>query len=472
MELLLAVMDDFPFSIIVYDENSNLLLVNKETKKLLGYQTESWIGKNRWGILGFILEPNCLASLGEAKIVGENNKCTEYSVSFKNKDGIIQTGKIVAYELRDKIGEIKGYLDLITYDVNIMGNKDESENMSEIIQESIDIGIMAVDNNLAITSFNKQAEKVTGKRKQEVIGKNIRYLYPNDPYEYQFIQRTLLEGKEFKNAEEIIEINGSRVELIVDTNLLRNKDDQIIGAVCICKDITDFRRIEKEIEKSERLRILSELFSGVAHEIRNPLAGIKGFLQLLENNCRKGLITERNLFYIESILEEIDRINNIIKEFLLLNKNSERTKISVNINELIENVINLMETLSLQKSIRVEKRLDYSLTNIYGHSDHLKQIFINLIKNSIEALEVGGNILIKSSLENGEIKVEIIDDGPGILPEIMDKIIYPFFTTKAEGTGLGLSICKKIIREHGGRIIIESIVDGGTTVKIYLPTNK
>ena len=466
---MLAIMDNFPLSVNVYDEKGNLLLANKETRKLLGYDTKSWIGKNRREILSSILAPCCLDSLDLIKPIGEINN-SEYFVLFKNKGGGLQPGKIITYELKDKTGRIKGFLDL-NCDISMIKDKNESESMLEIILESINVGIMVVNNSLIVTNFNKQAEKITGRTREEVINKHIKYLYPNDPYSYQFLQRTIMEGKEFKNAEEIVEVNGKRLELIVDTNLLRNNDGQTIGAVCICKDITDFKRMEKEIEQSERLKLLNELSAGVAHEIRNPLAGIKGFLQLLEVNCGKGLMIEKNLFYIKSILEEVDRINIITREFLLLNKNTKKIKAQIDINRLIESVLSLMGTLSLQKSIKIEKRLDYNLTKVYGHSEHLKQVFINLIKNSIEALVVGGSILIRSSPEEGKIKVEIIDNGPGIPPEIMDRIVYPFFTTKEEGTGLGLSICKKIIRDHGGTMTIESIVGNGTTVKVYLPTN-
>ena len=470
MELMLAVMDNFPLSINAYDENGRLLLANKETKKLLGYDTENWIGKNRREILNFILDPYCLEALDLIEPTGDSN-CIEHFVLFKNKDGELQPGKIITCKLRDKAGKIKGFLDL-NFDISIIKNRDESTSMIEIILESIDVGILAVDNNLVVTNFNKQAEKIIGKTKEEVVNRHIKYLYPNDPYEYQFIQRTIIEGKEFKNTEEIVEVNGKTLELIVDTNLLRDKDSKTVGAVCICKDITDFKRMEKEIEENERLKLLNELSAGVAHEIRNPLAGIKGFLQLLENNYRKEIMTEKNLFYIQSILEEVDRINSITKDFLLLNKNMETTKTKININQLIESVLSLMEPLSLQKSIKVEKKLDYSLTKVHGHSEHLKQVFINLIKNSIEALKVGGGIIVQTSPKDGGIEVGIIDDGPGIPPEIIDKIIYPFFTTKMEGTGLGLSICKKIIRDHGGRMIIENIAGSGAAVRVYLPTDE
>lgn len=350
-------------------------------------------------------------------------------------------------------------------------NRDTSENMLDTILESIDVGILAIDNNLIVTNFNREAEEITGRTRKEVIGRHIKYLYPNDPYEYQFIQRTIIEGEEFKNAEEIVTVDGKKLELIVDTNLLRNSEGKILGAVCIFKDITDFKRMEKELGENEHLKMLNELAAGIAHEIRNPLAGIKGFLQLLEINYRKGLMTEKNLFYINSILEEVDRINSITKEFLLLNRNIEAIKVEIDINHLLENVLILMETLSLQKSIKMERKMDYSLPKIYGHSEHLKQVFINLIKNSLEALKVGGSIIVETNQKDGGIEVGIIDDGPGIPPEIVDKIIYPFFTTKMEGSGLGLSICKKIVRDHGGKMNIESVLEIGTTVRVYLPTN-
>lgn len=352
-----------------------------------------------------------------------------------------------------------------------MRDKNEKRSIIENILESVDVGILAVDNNLIVKVFNKQAEKIIGRNKDAVISKHIKFLYPNDPYEYQFIQRTIIEEKEFKNAEEIVKVNGKKIELLVDTNLLKNEYGETIGAVCLFKDITNFKKLEKGLEENERLKLLSELSAGVAHEIRNPLAGIKGFLQLLEINYKKESVKEKNLFHIHSVLEEVDRIDNITKEFLLLSKDLKVIKSEVNINKLIKNVLSLMETLSLQKSIRIETRLDYNFTSIYGHGEHLKQVFINLIKNSIEALEIGGKILIQSYFQDKQIKVEVVDNGSGIPSKIIDKIVYPFFTTKAEGTGLGLSICKRIIQNHGGKMDIESREGKGTTIRVFLPIN-
>lgn len=221
--------------------------------------------------------------------------------------------------------------------------------------------------------------------------------------------------------------------------------------------------------KSENLRVLGEMAAGIAHEIRNPLTSIKGFIQLLDQS-----VSDSNeKFYLSIISNEIDRINEVVGELLFIAKPqaSIQTWQNVNMTKVIQDVKMLLEptAMLIQASIEIQA-VDNQLKTSAIEEKQVKQVLINIFKNSLEAVSKGGRIRIKSEkIQENRIRIRVIDNGGGIKRSVLEKLGEPFYTTKERGTGLGLTVCFKIIRENHGDILIRSKEGLGTIVDIILP---
>lgn len=240
------------------------------------------------------------------------------------------------------------------------------------------------------------------------------------------------------------------------------------GIVFISRDITEKKKADEYIRNSEKLAVLGELAAGVAHEIRNPLTSIKGLFSLMKNG---DFDREKYYLYNEVICDELDRIEYIVNEFMALAKpDATQYKSKVNLVQLLQDTVMLLT--SEANLFNVEIRLLFKEKKIYVscESNQIKQVFINIIKNAIDAMSEGGilTIGIKES-ENNTVTLIFIDNGIGIEEERLKSIGVPFFTNKEKGIGLGLTISNKIITEHKGVLKVESLAGKGTTVSISLP---
>lgn len=215
-----------------------------------------------------------------------------------------------------------------------------------------------------------------------------------------------------------------------------------IARQVLLRDITQQKRNEELLIRSEKLAVIGQLAAGVAHEIRNPLTSIKGFVQLLQSR------TTDNQEYYKIILSELNRINDIVSEFMVYAKPDVIVFKMRNIEVILLNVITLMRSQALMRNIQLSSEFEHDIPLIHCDENRLKQVFINLIKNAIEAMPSGGSILIRVKYKNGKkIRVFIMDQGEGIPKKLISKLGEPFFTTKEGGTGLGLMICNKIIED-------------------------
>lgn len=234
----------------------------------------------------------------------------------------------------------------------------------------------------------------------------------------------------------------------------------------IGRDITEQKKAYDLFLRSEKLSIVSELAAGVAHEVRNPLTSIKGFMQLANQTG------EFNSQHVQIMLSEILRIESIVSEYLSLAKPNQNSPKSLqNIDMLVRNVITLFESQANLRNITIHSDLNYPF-QIMCNPNEIKQVFINIFQNAIEAIESNGDIYIylKNTLEDG-VEIIFIDNGCGIEKERLKKIGEPYFSTKEKGTGLGLLTSNRIIEKHNGTIKIDSVVNKGTEVKVFFPAS-
>lgn len=225
------------------------------------------------------------------------------------------------------------------------------------------------------------------------------------------------------------------------------------------------------LHRADRLAAMGQLAAGVAHEVRNPLTAIRSTMQYVGSNMRS---EQKEM--VEELIGEVDRIDQIISDLLNLSRAGSLQRLPVNLTEVIDQTVRFLDHRARNQSARIVAESDGPIV-VDADPNQLKQVFLNLILNALQAIPEGGEIRLEAGVEAGDprdpqalwARVLVIDNGPGIPAEVLSQVLDPFFTTKSEGTGLGLSICHNIIEQHGGRLDIRSAEDLGTTVMIQLP---
>jgi two-component system, sporulation sensor kinase C len=248
-----------------------------------------------------------------------------------------------------------------------------------------------------------------------------------------------------------------------------DNNGRFIGTVGTIMDITDRIHTEEELLEmneelaieSQKLAVAGQLAAGIAHEVRNPLTSISGFLQLMRDNA-----TKKQKEYLDIIFAEIKRIELVLGELLILAKPQAVVFKEFNIVDTLYNVSQLLNTNAILYNVNIHTEFQKNTLNIRGDENQLKQVFINLIKNGIESMSNGGTITIKAGKDNGKVFVSVEDEGAGMKKETLDKLGEPFFTTKTKGTGLGLTICLRILRDHRADVQVQSFEGEGTTFRL------
>lgn len=374
------------------------------------------------------------------------------------------------FDLTLRLPKIRGELNEIVNGINRLAEKlRKTKTMNELILENTLDGVITVDNNGAITMLNPAAEKMTGYKLEQVLGKPYSTLVDDKNFNSPLLD-TLYNGIDHISIEVDFPVAKQILKISSSTSHLKDYQGNIIGAVVIFKDITEQKEVERLIQQTERLVALGELMAGIAHEIRNPLAAVRGFVQYLQNDLP---LNEKHE-YIDIILKEVDSINHVIQQLLDFSVPSKNYYVSTNINNLIEEVLVLVNTSHRSNNISIITSLDNQTPSLYLDKELIKQALLNLLINAIQAIKEQGIIEISTLLSSNQ-KYQLIrikDNGEGIPMELIDKIFTPFFTTKISGTGLGLSMVQKIIASHKGKILIKNNENHiGVTVEIALPIN-
>lgn len=261
------------------------------------------------------------------------------------------------------------------------------------------------------------------------------------------------------HEEEWITLKGNRVvcEVLGVPVILYNKR----MVKLIIRDITERKQSHERLLQSEKLNVAGQIAASVAHEIRNPLTSLKGFIKLM----RKQGVDSRYLGIMET---ELERINGIAQELLYLGKPQLGERRRLPVRELLEQVVSLMESQAHMNSVSIDMEPGEEIFTV-GDGNQLKQVLINLVKNAVEAMPQGGTVTVAARREPGFAALSIRDEGPGIPEELLDKLGSPFFSTKESGTGLGLMVCRNIIHEHQGMFQVESKTGAGTVFTVRLP---
>jgi two-component system nitrogen regulation sensor histidine kinase GlnL len=346
------------------------------------------------------------------------------------------------------------------------------------ILTSLEDGVITVDREGRVIFFNEAAESLTEISAVNARRNPLEQLFKREPWLLELARNTQPPRQESARGEgDFVTRWGRKTPVSVTASPLQDHAGNFLGSILLLRDIKHRKELEEDLKQADRLAMLGTLAAGLAHEIRNPLGGIKGAAQLL----RRAIKGDASLrAYTDIMIRESDRVNHLIEQLLDLSRPWQLTFAPINIHEILNEVVLLERHTAPEKAITVRKRFDPSLPPIKGDRAQLTQVFLNLVKNAYQAMEQGGTLMLKTRLETDFhiraqgrrrsrfIWVDIADDGAGIKEENLPHIFSPFFTTKNSGTGLGLATCYRIINEHGGIIRVESVEGKGTTFKVCL----
>jgi len=353
---------------------------------------------------------------------------------------------------------------------------------SENIVESINVGILAVDLNDCVESWNTQIERLTGTPREAAVGRRLSELFPAELCKefdevrgqtgvhniYKFVLRGpagLVNGNSNGKAKS----NGSGAHTL---NLaiapLVAKDLQQIGRLIIFDDVTDRDELERQLVQADKLSSIGLLAAGVAHEVNTPLAVISTYAQMLAKQISED---EQKSKLLDKIAKQTFRASEIVNSLLNFSRTSTTEFVELDVAKVIQETLNLLDHQLRKSAIEVKLDAEPGLPPVKGNAGKLQQVFLNLFLNARDAMETGGTLAIHVWSEEGFARIDVADSGQGIQPENLARIYDPFFTTKAarKGTGLGLSVTYGILKEHGGTIEVESRWGAGSRFRVDLP---
>lgn len=352
---------------------------------------------------------------------------------------------------------------------------EDIKTFTESIIECIGSGIIITGTDDRVTYINKAGENILGYSRKELIGKpfsifglkektNVIHPILGNPYDLETRKEGWMRKKD-----------NTEIPVGFTVNNHINVRGEMIGKIFVFRDLTNIFKIQEEILRMDRLVSLGKLASGIAHELRNPLAGIKITAQALseelsENDSKKE--------YLNRIMKEIDRLTDLLKMFFSFAKPQKLNLVYCNLQDIINEIIPFLIKEIEDKKIHFIEAYHPQLPKIKVDKNQMHQVFLNIFLNAIQAMPNGGGLKVEAkplSTINSDgskqsfIKIIISDTGKGIPPQILNRIFDPFFTTKPKGVGLGLSITYQIIKKHGGSINVESQLNSGTSFIINLP---
>ncbi|MEK4250860.1 ATP-binding protein [Paenibacillus sp. FSL W7-1287] len=448
---------------VVYD--NTFIYVNSYFAQLLGYAVEEIVGQK---VDRFIEEEDWLlpqsfegildSEITKRQIFRWNGKHKNSSiVYFEGKSTTIKHDGIIYY-----LSTVQDVTIKYEKERELIRNAKMYQRMLMTIPEPI---FITVDHSIVFA--NRHGLDLLGKRHVSGLTEQsfLDYFDVKDREDValDFQSALLLEEatpfrqQQMKISDRVIEVEHSSVKI-----------ENYIGRTAILtvlRDLTERRQDEERLVRSEKLSVIGQLAAGVAHEIRNPLTALKGFTQLLRNKY-----TEHS-YYFDIMGTEIDRINLIVNEFMTLAKPHYSSFQFNDIVHIVQSVLSILETQAALYGVELDFQAQQDLPNVHCNENQLKQVFINVIKNAIEAMQDGGRVIITIRFEPLEqmLHVKIKDHGIGMPDDVQKRIGEPFLTTKEKGTGLGLMVSSRIIEEHKGTMLITSKAGEGTLIDIQLP---
>ncbi len=474
---------------LIYTLNlkGDFIFINKRLSTLTGFQREDWIGRSFFDLVA-----------PEDRVEARNN----FKLTLKGKPRIFeirlicQSGNPLYLSMNinpiHEKGEVVGAVGIsrdITQRKHLEQEITDLKNFNESIIQSMGSGLITLNLDSKITSFNNSAEEILGYKKDEVIGKYIYEIFPDQECRKMLSANESRYGFPLNREMELTKKDKEKVFIGYSVSSRIDNHNLKVGTIISFRDISQIKQMQVEVVRMDRLASMGVLASGIAHEVRNPLAGIKTMAQTLEEELDQN---DSRKEYLTRIISQVNRLDGLLKSLFSYAKPQQPDRKAQRLEEVIQEVDVLFKDRIKKKSIKYKKQFQPKLPKVYVDFHQIQQVFINLFLNSLEAMDGNGALTLtaettrtiiypkerRKKMFTGErkealyVKVIVSDTGTGISSDDKKVIFDPFFTTKPQGTGLGLSIVYRIIEEHHGEILVDSEVGKGTTFTILLPTEE
>ncbi|NOY58992.1 MAG: PAS domain S-box protein [Calditrichaeota bacterium] len=465
--------------------NGEFTYVNPRLAEFTGRGKTDWLG-NRYDHL--IYDEDLLSARENLEKTFQG-QTRSFEARMQNRDG---TAVYFSTNLTPILesGEVVGIVG-ISRDINermkLQQELTELKNFNESIIESMQSGLITLDLNERIMSFNSGAQEALEYKSAEVRGMPVCDILGKDATDVILKHN----GSTSVPKREVTVFTKSGREVHIGFTVTPRLDDEgnKVGTIISFKDISQIKSMQAEVIRMDRLASLGVLVSGIAHEIRNPLAGIKTITQTLEEEL--GGDDERKI-KLERIVRQVNRLDELLKTFFDYVKPRPPMRKIHHVRDIAHEVLTLVDKKIAENKISWHENYDENHSYVFADFHQIQQVVLNLILNAIDAMEDGGQLTLmvgpsgkvdsdgkrtnksnpKQNENNGFVEISLTDTGVGIKDKDLENIFNPFFTTKSKGTGLGLSIVYRIVNDHDGKISVNSTVGVGTTISILLPSKE
>ena len=469
--LLEALFDGISEEIMVVDENGIIQDVNKVFLDECGMRKEDVLGQNCSDIRLLSGHPCDLGSqycpLEMAKKTGQRVEITRHhgqkGVEFGELSRIMYP---VTVEGRSRLF-IEISRDVTEYR-NLFRDLKTSEKKFRTILDTATDAIISINSEHKIVVFNNAAQQIFGYPRDEVLGKDLNMLIPPQYGDHSRFVKRFLETRNPTIMGKTLPLRAFRKsgeEFPIELGLSYHEIEKDVTFTAIIRDISTQKQLERKLLQSERLAAVGQTVAHVAHEIKNPLMIIGGF----SHQIKDSLIDDKAIQKMGMILDEVSRLERLIASLGDLTKVYSLVKRPADINSVIQDVLKIMDGIHSSGKHCFKANPASDLEEINCDPDKLKQVFINIITNGVEAMEDGGTITVSTKKSSNSIEIRISDEGTGISEEDLLHIFEPFFTTRDRGSGLGLAISYKLVEAHKGEIWADSEPGQGTTFVVKLP---
>ena len=340
------------------------------------------------------------------------------------------------------------------------------EAFRDILISSLPVGLIATDNKGHVILYNEFSQELTGISEKRVIGKSTEVFSDCEVIYTAFDVPEKRSDVTCQKEAQLVTDTGACHTVQLNRMAIIDRDDKFVGTLLMIQDLSQVKKLEEDLRRSERLAALGKMAAGVAHELRNPLSSIKGLALVLQSRFT-GENHDRETANI--LVQEVERLNRSISELLDYARPQKLQKNDVDINILLHKAVSLLAIDAESAGIEMVTDFPDNLPVIQADEDRLNQVFLNLFLNSIQAMTDGGTLTIKTAKRESSLTITVNDTGCGIAKENFGRVFDPYFTTKPEGTGLGMAMSAKIVEEHGGTISFDSTEGQGTSVVVEIP---
>ena len=391
----------------------------------------------------------------------EETTALEIMTMFLNS-GTLLVIAIVAGGLAERFHAARAELDAKRRALN------DLQVFKDLVFQSVETGLVAVDRRHRITAFNRAAEEMTARAAVDAIGQPWRVLF-GESVSLAAIEAALDGPPRAPRRHEVpvARPDGTTVPLRIAFSALRSAEGGRLGLIAACEDLSAIRTLEARMRHADRLATLGRMAANIAHEIRNPLASMTGAIEVLVGEERPPEMRDR---LASIVLRESGRLNEIVKAFLEYARPAPLAPASLNAADCLDEVLLLIEHRAGPGSLKIVREFSGPL-DVTADPQQFRQIVWNLCLNALQAMPEGGELRVGASVHDGRLEVRVTDTGEGIGSEDLPHVFEPFFSTKDGGTGLGLALVHRAVQDHGGDVEVHSVPGAGATFVVTLPVH-